>query len=180
MANEQMPDISGMLNQFLQDPAKLAQLQGVLSALGSGGMPLPAAGPTASAQAVDGETAESDAGFGGEGDAGNAGEAEQASASPSAAPLSGPAADVLGGILRDPSVMAQLPAMMAMLRPMLSGGEEARQNEDGEQGQATGKKHKSDHRTALLLALKPYLSDGRREMIDYIVNLSRLGEILNR
>lgn len=36
----------------------------------------------------------------------------------------------------------------------------------------------SDSRTALLCAIKPYLSDDRRNAVDYIVKLSRLGEIL--
>ena len=36
----------------------------------------------------------------------------------------------------------------------------------------------TDSRTALLCAMKPYLSEDRRNAVDYIVKLSRLGEIL--
>lgn len=41
------------------------------------------------------------------------------------------------------------------------------------------KKAKPDQRTALLMALRPYLSDSRREMVDAIVNFSRLGSMLS-
>lgn len=50
----------------------------------------------------------------------------------------------------------------------------------GSGGNSAPKKTKPDHRTALLLALRPYLNDNRREMIDAIVNFSRLGEMLGK
>ncbi len=78
----------------------------------------------------------------------------------------------LGALLQNGALMAQLPAMLGMLssatgKPPQSGG--------GGGGAKSG-----DHRTALLLALKPYLSSGRCQMIDSIVNLNRLGDLLGK
>ncbi len=68
----------------------------------------------------------------------------------------------------DPAPQPQASANLSALLPMLSGSGVG----------SAPKKTRPDHRTALLLALRPYLNDGRREMIDAIVNLSRLGEML--
>ena len=38
----------------------------------------------------------------------------------------------------------------------------------------------SDNRTALLIALKPYLSPERGEIIDYIIKFSKLGDMLKK
>lgn len=79
----------------------------------------------------------------------------------------------LGALLQNGALMSQLPAMLGMLssatgKPTQSGG-------GGSGGGKSG-----DHRTALLLALKPYLSSGRCQMIDSIVNLNRLGDLLGK
>ncbi|MBQ3126124.1 MAG: hypothetical protein IJC15_03555 [Clostridia bacterium] len=98
MDNEQIPDLSAMLNSVLQNPEQMAQLQEMASSLGLT-VPAPAE-----------ETAD-------------------AAPPPPAENRSQPKA-----------------------RP--------------------------DKRTALLMALRPYLNDNRREMIDAIVNFSRLGSML--
>jgi hypothetical protein len=45
-----------------------------------------------------------------------------------------------------------------------------------------GKNHKRDprfeHRDALLCALKPYLNEDRRRMVDQIMKLGQIGDIL--
>ena len=78
---------------------------------------------------------------------------------PKTAPKSEPPADLLS-----PEVMQKLPEVMAALSPMLSGG---------------GTEKKSyDKKTALLNALRPYLSAGRCEAIDYIARLEKLGNVV--
>ena len=60
---------------------------------------------------------------------------------------------------------AKLPEVVNALAPLLSG-EGTRQS-----------KHDSD-RACLLRALKPYLSQGRSEAIDYIIKFSSVAELL--
>lgn len=156
MAEAQTPDLEGMLKSLLDDPTKMAQLRTVMQTLGS-------AGEESGSDNSDGET-------------------------PSA-----PAGSLLGGMLSNPALLSQLPTIMEMLHPLMNSSTATAAGADSTPARESGSdeskptsalpatKHKPpDHRTALLLALKPYLSDGRREMIDYIVNLSRLGDLLNR
>lgn len=63
----------------------------------------------------------------------------------------------------------KLPQIMSMLRPMMSEGAKS--------GSSFGA---SSNKEALLCAVKPYLSGGRREAIDYIIKLSHLSEILKK
>ena len=79
--------------------------------------------------------------------------------------------------LSDPELMSKLPAVIETLRPMLA----APHPTDGEHKNAEGKP--SGHgaaakRTALLCALKPYLSPRRREAIDYIDRMSKMGDLI--
>ena len=116
MENEQSLDLGAMLNSVLQNPAQMAQLQEMASALGLG---VPAQTNAAAESTVTEAT---------------------------------PA----------PTAQADLTTLLPMLKE--SSGH---------------KKTKPDQRTALLMALRPYLSDNRREMIDAIVNFSRLGSMLS-
>ena len=75
---------------------------------------------------------------------------------PASAPQGQPPSDILS-----PDAMQRLPEIMAALSPMLSGGSE---------------KKSHDKKTALLNALRPYLSAGRCEAIDYITRLEKLGD----
>lgn len=78
----------------------------------------------------------------------------------------------LGGLLSNPDVMAKLPQVMATIAPMLGG-----------EGKGELKTHSSprheDKRTALLCALKPYLSPRRCQAIDYIIKLEKIGSLLH-
>ena len=102
---------------------------------------------------------------------------EQEGDVPSPAPEQiAPAAGESEGLMANAALMSQLPAMLGMLTSF-SGG----QGGQGKQSNAPRPGGKSGtQRTALLLALKPYLSEGRCEMIDAIVNLSRLGDLLGK
>ncbi len=78
--------------------------------------------------------------------------------------------DGLGAVLSNPELMAKLPQVMAMLRPMM---------EQQTAAPPPQKKAETD-RSALLLALKPFLSEDRRNAVDAMLRLSALGDVLRR
>lgn len=88
----------------------------------------------------------------------------------SASPLDSNIAEKLSSVMENKELMSKLPDIMATLGPMLSPG--------GGKGGGHSKKESCDKRTALLLALKPYMSPRRCEAIDYIVRINRLGDVI--
>ena len=96
----------------------------------------------------------------------------------------------LASALSNPALLSKLPEVMATIAPILSGS-------NGGNGNSEQKNHtanvdasfpvasvKTDapcraHRTALLCALRPYVSPRRREAIDYIIKIDRLGDLLH-
>lgn len=72
----------------------------------------------------------------------------------------------LASMLSNPEIMAKLPEVMSAITPVLKG--------------ANAPPHKATHdkRTALLLALRPYLSPARCEAIDYITRIGKLGDVV--
>ena len=125
-------------------------------------------------------------------------------AASSTPPSSGGGGDLLASLLSNPELIAKLPAILSSIKPIIdmlktsgimttpvsatvSAAPEAPDSvaasSDGEQ---TGDvpaaliKHSpgADSRTALLCAMKPYLSHDRQNAIDYIVKIGRLGDIL--
>ena len=82
-----------------------------------------------------------------------------------------PEANSISDVLSNPDLMAKLPEVMAVLRPMLSGGDSHPAKQDGK-GEAAGR------RLALLYALKPYLSPRRCEAIDYFARMSKMGDLM--
>ena len=103
-----------------------------------------------------------------------------------------PQSDILSSLLSNPELLAKLPTIISTVKPFLeifaasSGqGGPARQDipaaakTDGFPVMAKNKEHGGNaHRSALLCALKPYLSSDRRQAIDYIIKLDRLGDVL--
>ena len=69
--------------------------------------------------------------------------------------------------------MEKLSEVMATLAPMLS-----EMNSSPVSKEIKGSRE--DHRYALLCALRPYLSDGRREMVDYLLKFGRIGDLLKK
>lgn len=65
-----------------------------------------------------------------------------------------------------PDLIGKLPALMSALGPMMGGS----------LGNGAGK----DDKTALLLALKPYMSPQRCDAIDKLIMFGRLGQILQQ
>ena len=99
-------------------------------------------------------------------------------------------ADILSSLLSNPELIAKLPTIIASIKPIIEilgksgiGSNEAvsvaslPQKSEAVQAAKTDR-GSPDSRTALLCAMKPYLGEDRRQAIDYIVKLGRLGEIL--
>lgn len=78
----------------------------------------------------------------------------------------------LSSVLSNPEIMSKLPDMIAVLKPMLSSQAGASVPHPPKN------KTPADNRTALLLALKPYLDPKRCEAVDYLMKLNRLTDIL--
>lgn len=109
-----------------------------------------------------------------------------AQSTPSAVPSSGGLAEGLGAVLSDPEMMAKLPQIMAMLRPMMAQSAAqapAIPGGAGTEAPSTATApvaRQDDHRSALLLALKPFLSDDRQRAVDAMLRLSKLGDVLRQ
>lgn len=91
-------------------------------------------------------------------------EAENPSSEADTSPTSPLPADAMSAVLSNPALMAKLPEVMAALSPG--------------KGTPSIKKAPPDKRTALLLALRPYLSESRCEAIDYITRLGKISDLL--
>lgn len=115
----------------------------------------------------------------------------QDNASPSIAdapPPGNAAPSGIASVLSDAQILSKLPEVMATIAPLLSGSssESGGQHEPAEQKNdgAAVASVRTDvpcraHRTALLCALKPYMSPRRREAIDYIIKIDRIGDLLH-
>jgi hypothetical protein len=92
------------------------------------------------------------------------------------------ASDGLSSLLSNPDLLAKLPAMVSMLKPMLQGLAEKPLKEDtkGDAGSTPSARESTydKRRNDLLLALKPFLSKERCEAVDMILRLSTLGNVL--
>lgn len=94
--------------------------------------------------------------------------------------------DLISSLLSNPEMISKLPQMISVLKPIIENlGERQINNKShteteptSEQGVQISNKNGSDSRSALLCALKPYLSRDRQNAIDYIIKLSKLGDIL--
>ena len=107
-----------------------------------------------------------------------------------------PAEDIFSSLLSNPELLVKLPSIISAAKPIIELFSQSHKESVG--GQAEIKevaamstntsshsadishptRHETACRTALLCAMKPYLSSDRQNAIDYIVKLSRLGDIL--
>ncbi len=111
--------------------------------------------------------------------------AQSSPSPPSAQPPSG---DILSALLSNPELISRLPTIISSVKPildMLGMGASSPvtaalspPTAQGTQAMTVKPDQRSDSRTALLSAMKPYLSPERQNAIDYIVKLGRLGDIL--
>jgi len=137
-----------MLNALLSNPELLQRVGSLLGGLGAASVPTSAEGEAAGESSAKGETE---------------------SASSSASPAGG-MAEGLGAVLSNPAMLEKLPEIMAVMKPLLSAP--PTQNATASGGSA------ANDRERLLLALKPFLSAQRREAVDSILRISRLGATL--
>lgn len=101
---------------------------------------------------------------------------------------SAPSSDILSAILSNPDLISKLPTIISTVKPILDMlGGAARSSEQKsvptvasstEKEVSAPTKGGQDRRAALLCAMKPYLSHDRQDAIDYIIKLSRLGDVL--
>lgn len=101
-----------------------------------------------------------------------------------------PSQDLFSSLLQNPDIVSKIPQLISAIGPMLSGsaaqGSASSEKASNTSAQVNTSENKekrfaddrSNSRAALLCAMKPYLSRERRDAIDYIIKLSRLGEIL--
>ena len=106
-----------------------------------------------------------------------------------------PTQDVFSSLLSNPELLSKLPNIIATVKPIMEmlGAASAASTpasappishslqNSGNSLALSSKSQESrgdDHRTALLCALKPYLGADRRQAIDYIIKLDRLGDVL--
>lgn len=111
-----------------------------------------------------------------------------------------PPSDLFSSLLSNPELISKLPAILSSIKPIMElfGGRNtstpasAAVSADPSAAQASkvteptvpasvlpkATQETTDRRAALLCAMKPYLSHDRQQTIDYVIKLSRLGDIL--
>ena len=97
-----------------------------------------------------------------------------------------PSSDLISAILSNPELLSKIPTIISNIKPLLElfGGNLSQKSESSSVSAVATQKEKNtdngdrDRRIALLCAMKPYLGKDRRDAIDYIVKLSRLGDVL--
>lgn len=103
-----------------------------------------------------------------------------------------PSTDIFSSLLSNTDLISKLPQIISIVKPMLEllGNPPMQAPEHAKSDHkditpalpahpAAAARAKNDaDRTALLCAMKPYLSKDRQNAIDYIIKLSRLGDIL--
>ena len=86
-------------------------------------------------------------------------------------------------LLSNPSLLAALPGLLENLTPLLGGIRRGASSSAGSSGgnrSAASVSHRLDRHTALLCALKPYLSPSRREAAETVIRLCRVWDALER
>ncbi len=105
---------------------------------------------------------------------------------------------VLGGILSNPEMLSMISSMADKLKGDIPTMNDTSTPNDAPKGDTEalkkvgdmagllapllsaggGNSPANDNRTCLLRALKPYLSQGRSEAVDYIIKFSRISDVL--
>lgn len=90
--------------------------------------------------------------------------------------------DMLSAVLENPEFMQKMPQMLSALAPMLNGAGTVQNAQAPQQSLPQAPPFcdsEQAKRSALLLALKPYLSPERAETVDYIIRLTGLIELFS-
>lgn len=102
----------------------------------------------------------------------------ETTAIPTAAPASAsasPVSPLLGSLLSNPALLSALPTLLENLSPLMAGSGKTTGG-----GISTVNKHHADRHTALLCAIKPYLSAERQEAAETVIRLCRVWDALER
>lgn len=99
-----------------------------------------------------------------------------------------PNTDIFSSLLSNPEILSKLPQLMSVISPLIGSLSAQSKQSDYTQAQTqsiisppvthTQSKPQADNRAALLCAMKPYMGKERQDAIDYIIKLSKLGDIL--
>lgn len=103
------------------------------------------------------------------------GSAAPVSSSPPPPSPPGGGASLLGGLLANPALLSALPTLAENLGPLLGG----MTGGVGSSPRAT-RPHTVDRHTALLCAVKPYLSPQRQNAAETVIRLCRIWDALER
>lgn len=82
-----------------------------------------------------------------------------------------PPVDGLAAVLGDPALMEKLPSMIAVLKPLMNTIPTPK---------ASNSSSPAECRDQLLLSLKPFLSSERRDAVDQILRLAKLGAVFKQ
>lgn len=89
-----------------------------------------------------------------------------------------PPTDLLGGLLADPALLSKLPSLLGAISPLLRGGGNSADGSGAANGPHPARKLPDRH-TALLRALKPYLSPERRRATETLLVMLELWDALS-
>ena len=111
-----------------------------------------------------------------------------------------PTSDIMSALLSNPELLSKLPSLLSSIKPIMemfskpsipassnvpasntpsaSHAETASAISNGTISPNPQYKGEADRRSALLCAMKPYLNQDRQNTIDYLIKISRLGDIL--
>lgn len=157
-----MPNAASMstaLGAILKDPELLEKIRTLVSGASISNLSTNESAVEASAQNAKASS--------------NAGRETAAEADQTDRPVS---SDGLSSLLSNPAVMEQLPQMVAILRPMLAASTPPAEAK-AVIAQAPSPALCRDN---LLLALKPFLSPSRRDAVDTMLRIAKLGSVFEQ
>lgn len=145
--------VGGLLDTFLKNPELISKISGLLSGLSS---PEDASGQDAPAAEV-----------------------EDTGQDPLSAQKTDELSKKLSSLLENKELMSMLPGILSALKPPGSPDSLPAGIGGHHLHHSPHKKAGEDKKIALMCALKPYMSGRRREMIDYLIRINKLGDIFH-
>lgn len=162
--------LSGMLEGLLSNPEMLKRIGSIIGAMSSAQPSTPAPDPSVQVAVQDTSAVEETA----------------ESSAPEATPASASGINFMGGdglasLLTDPSMLEKLPQIIAVMKPLMASMPPPKPSPPSHSSSPPS--HSSspqDCRDNLLLALKPFLSPERRDAVDSIIRISKLGTVFKQ
>ena len=151
--------LSGMLGALLSNPELIKQMSGIVAAAAKGNADTATANIAGTKDSSEAPVS-SDA------------ESTPVSASPSP---SVPSPDALSAMLSDPAMLEKLPQILAVMKPLLASASPAQKPQEVQKAVQDSPAMCRDN---LLLALKPFLSSTRRDAVDQMIRIAKLGSLM--